>query len=256
MAGGAGVVGLIWPMVIVMLVGKLPPEEPAEKLTAPAPRAEKKEEGMSEAELRHLEELEAEMMAGVAASGETPEAAPVAVAAERGGVRELATEAVRAVDAEPERDMEYGGEYYPVAKKSPHGFTLVEILVVIGIVVFLIAILLPVLSHSRQRAQKVQCASNLKQIGAGLEMYNQTHRHLPDVATAKGLDGAMTEMNIGGIMSCPVDQPGALSYTMSSAYAGMPKSAGEATEVLASESGGRHDGRSNVLFFDGHVDDQ
>src|SRR6476620_9991606 len=41
MAGGAAVVGGIWPGVIILLLGKLPPEAPAVKLTAPPPQPEK-----------------------------------------------------------------------------------------------------------------------------------------------------------------------------------------------------------------------
>ncbi|HTW93835.1 MAG TPA: prepilin-type N-terminal cleavage/methylation domain-containing protein [Tepidisphaeraceae bacterium] len=71
-------------------------------------------------------------------------------------------------------------------------FTLVELLVVIGIIALLIAILLPALNRARQQAVATQCASNMRQIALGMLQYiNDNKGVLPPAAVDASFETAV-----------------------------------------------------------------
>ena len=69
---------------------------------------------------------------------------------------------------------------------SIRAFTLVELLVVIGIIAILISILLPSLSKARSSAETIQCSSNMRQIGMAILTFAESHKgRAPSVAAPR-----------------------------------------------------------------------
>ena len=85
------------------------------------------------------------------------------------------------------------------------GFTLVELLVVVGIVVVLIALLLPAVRRARSQAVNVQCKSNLQQIANAIQMYvNNSRGRFPDPVSLGGAAcrRLVGEADAGGLPEC------------------------------------------------------
>ena len=114
----------------------------------------------------------------------------------------------------------------------PHGFTLLELLVVIGLISLLISILLPMVTRAREHARIVLCAYNMRQIFTSLSLYaGSNHDHLPVMLADAGKrygfvgielddygvysfkDGAIWPYAVGGeyarqvMFLCPSDAP-------------------------------------------------
>ncbi|MGI9014013.1 MAG: type II secretion system protein [Phycisphaerales bacterium] len=114
------------------------------------------------------------------------------------------------------------GSTCAVARRRTRAFSLVEIIVVMGIIGVLAAIILPVAATVRDKAHEAECQSNLRQIGAAIEVYRQNNdRLLPRAAPLPsgdpfsppdGLNGALKRIidPKSRVYLCPADDdPGA-----------------------------------------------
>jgi prepilin-type N-terminal cleavage/methylation domain-containing protein/prepilin-type processing-associated H-X9-DG protein len=76
----------------------------------------------------------------------------------------------------------------PGAANRSVAFTLIELLVVIAIIAILAALLLPVLSKAKNRAQRTTCLSNLRQISLGIHLYaGDNSDSLPSIVITNGM---------------------------------------------------------------------
>jgi prepilin-type processing-associated H-X9-DG protein len=150
-------------------------------------------------------------------------------------------------------------------------FTLLELLVIIAVICFIIALLLPALGHTRTNPGPKRCTNNLKQIGLAMIMYfsDSSESHMPhnngkDFLSSSDSMSQIFELD-AELLSCPASRkcPQYQSvYIIQKEIAGAsiddfenPDSrilmdGDEYGQVQVHKSGGK----MNVLFGDGHVE--
>src|SRR6266511_1911252 len=135
------------------------------------------------------------------------------------------------------------------------GFSLIELMVVLGIIMILVALLFPALRAARQQAIRLECMNNLRTIGHGLMMYVNQEKHLPlrfndfNGEGTYGYDDELLRMKVcvprnflcpnhalGSYLDDDPDTIQQPSYGMNWYYDDQPITKGKGSDILVAES--------------------